>query len=243
VCACATSPSSTRAARAPSPQAAAGFQSARVFTDPAAGDVRYLLYLPRASEESPDRRPLILFLHGDGERGDDLELVKREGLPKILEHNRDFPFAVVSPQCPRRRHWSVEVLDRLLTDVTGRFRVDPDRIYATGLSSGAVASLELAALRPGRLAAVAAVASNREPRELCRVAAVPVWLFHNADDERVSAGLSRRLARRLRDCGGTARLTIFPRSGHDAWSEAYFRADLYDWFLRNRRPSGRPMMN
>ena len=216
---------------------AGGFQSERVFADPAAGDVRYLLYLPGGDERRPplDRWPLILFLHGDGERGENLALVKREGLPRILERQRDFPFAVVSPQCPRRRRWSLEVLDRLLTDVLGRLRVDPDRVYSTGLSSGAVASLELAAFRPDRLAAVAAVAPNREPREPCRVAGVPVWLFHNAGDERVSAGMSRRLARRPRDCGGTARLTILPGSGHDAWSETYFRADLYEWFLRNRR--------
>src|SRR6266508_6921370 len=86
--------------------------------------VRYLLCLPAAYETAPGPWPLILFLHGAAERGEDLELVKREGLPRILERHRDFPFAVVSPQCPRRRRWSLDVLDRLLTDVLGRLRVD-----------------------------------------------------------------------------------------------------------------------
>lgn len=229
LCACATAPSSSTGVASP--------QTAEVFADLAVGDVRYLLYRPGPRSAGPGLPPLILFVHGDGERGENLELVKREGLPRILERNFDFPFVVVSPQCRRREKWSAEVLDRLLTDVILRYRVDPGRVYATGLSSGAVASLELAALRPDRLAAVAAVAPNREPREICRAAAVPIWLFHNAFDERVPARVSRRLARRLLDCRGSVLLTIYPQSGHDAWSDTYARADLYEWFLRHGPPA------
>jgi predicted peptidase len=210
----------------------------RIFFDDASrAEIRYLVYLPTGHERRDASWPVILFLHGDGERGDDLALVKREGLPRILERNRDFRFVVVAPQLRRKEKWSADRLDRLLDHAIGTYPVDPRRVYITGLSSGAVTSLELAALNPDRLAAVAAVSPNREPREACRAAGVPVWLFHNAFDERVPARVSRRLARALEDCGGEVRLTIYPQSGHDAWSDTYVRADLYEWFLQH--PSAR----
>ncbi len=221
------------------PSTLPGPQSPQVFSDPQEGAVNFLLYLPDGYASLAGPWPLILFLHGAGERGDDLALVKREGLPRLLERNRDFPFIVVSPQCRRKAQWSAGVLDRLLTNVIQRYRADPGRLYATGLSSGAVASLELAALRPDRLAAVAAVAPNEEPRGLCGAAAVPIWIFHNAFDERVPARVSRRIARKLESCDGRVTLTIYPQSGHDAWSDTYVRADLYEWFLRHP-PAGAP---
>ena len=191
---------------------------------------------------------MILFLHGDGERGEDLALVKREGLPRLLEHNRDFRFVVVAPQCRRREKWSADRLDRLLDHTVETYRVDPRRVYATGLSSGAVASLALAARRPDRIAAAAAVSPNRAPDELLESPGGPadspalvkpaaIWLFHNAFDERVPARVSRRLARTLEASGTEVRLTIFPQAGHDAWSDAYARADLYAWLLEHHTGS------
>ncbi len=217
-----------------SPAPPSSWRDRTFFDARSGGDVRYLLYLPPGYETAPGPWPLILFLHGDGERGHDLALVKREGLPRLLEHNRDFPFVVVAPQCGRREKWSAQRLDRLLSHALETYRVDPRRIYATGLSSGAVASLELAVLNPGRIAAVAAIAPNRIPDNPCRARRVPVWLFHNAFDERVPARVSRRLARALEACGAEVRLTIPPEAGHDAWSDAYARADLYAWLLDHR---------
>jgi predicted peptidase len=173
-------------------------------------------------------------LHGDGERGESLALVKREGLPRLLKHNRDFRFVVVAPQCERREKWSAQRLDRLLSHAIETYRVDPHRIYATGLSSGAVAALEIAVLHPDRIAAVAAIAPNRLPENSCRAGRVPVWIFHNTFDERVPVRVSRRLARTLEACGAEVRLTISPEAGHDAWSDAYARADLYAWLLEHR---------
>lgn len=222
---CATAPPSTL----PGPQ------TPQVFSDPQEGVVNFLLYLPDRYAGLPGPWPLILFLHGAGERGDDLGLVKREALPRLLERNRDFPFVVVSPQCRRKKEWSWQVLDRLLTEVLEKYRVDAARIYVTGLSSGAVASLELAMLRPERIAAAVAVAPNHPPGDVCRAKSVPIWLFHNAFDERVPARVSRRLARSLEDCGGEVRLTTFPQAGHDAWSDAYARGDLYAWLLEHRK--------
>jgi predicted peptidase len=207
---------------------------ARRQTEQTGAELRYLLHLPTAYE---DRRawPLILFLHGAGERGDNLTLVLREGLPHLLETLPDFPFVVVSPQETRARRWTPDGLAALLDDVAGRYRVDRARVYVTGLSSGASAALELAIHLPDRIAAVAPVAFTVIPTDLCRMKDVPVWVFHNGADERVPVGRAKKLAMELRACGAGVKVTIFPAEGHDAWTEAYRTHELYEWLLRQRR--------
>jgi predicted peptidase len=217
---CATAPTSV--------PAAAGGQTAEV-----SGGARYLLHLPAAYESRPDW-PVILFLHGAGERGRDVGLVKREGLPRILETLPDFPFVVVSPQEEKDRRWTADGLGGLLDEVASRYRVDRARVYATGLSSGAVAALELATRYPRKIAAVAAVTASAIPSGLCAMKDVPAWIFHNAGDERVPVSRAKRLARELESCGGDVEITLYPRDGHDAWTETYRRQDLYEWFLEHK---------
>jgi predicted peptidase len=219
-CGCAAAPT-------PAPPGASG-QTAEVF-----GGMRCLLHLPAAYSSRPDW-PVILFLHGAGERGRDVELVKREGLPRILKTLPDFPFVVVSPQEEKDRRWTADGLAALLDEVASRFRVDRARVYATGLSSGAVAALELAIRYSQKIAAVAAVTGSEIPSGLCAMKDVPVWIFHNAGDEHVPAGRAKRLARELEQCGDKdVKLTVYPRDGHDAWTETYRRQDLYEWFLKH----------
>jgi predicted peptidase len=202
--------------------------------------VRYLLHLPAAYESRP-AWPVILFLHGAGERGRDLDLVLREGLPRILESLPDFPFVVVSPQEEKGRPWTPDALAELVDDVVARERADPARVYATGLSTGATAALEVAIRRPGKIAAVAAVSPTRIPAALCGMKPVPTWIFQNGGDERVPAGRATKLARELRRCGNAEVLvTLYPREGHDAWTETYRRRDLYDWMLRHAKASPSP---
>ncbi|HEX9305604.1 MAG TPA: PHB depolymerase family esterase [Thermoanaerobaculia bacterium] len=220
---------SATAACVPSP-------AARRQTERTGAGQRYLLHLPAAYADRP-AWPLILFLHGAGERGDDRTLVLREGLPHILEALPDFPFVVVSPQETHTRRWTPDGLAALLDDVAETYRVDRGRVYVTGLSSGATAALELAIRHPDRIAAVAPVAFTAIPAELCRMKDVPAWVFHNAGDERVPEGRAKKLVAELRACGGTGevKLTIFPVEGHDAWTEAYRTHELYEWLLRHRR--------
>ena len=221
------------AASAPRGAPATGRQIAH-----AASGTRYLLYLPLAHERA-DAWPLILFLHGGGERGEDLSLVRREGLPRILENVPDFPFVVVSPQETLARRWTPDGLARLLDEVVAKHRVDPARVYATGLSSGAVSALELAAAHPDRIAAVAAVSPNRLPPDVCRLKDVPVWMFHNSGDPRIPVGRIRRFERALARCGGDVRVTLYERASHDAWTETYDRRDLYEWFRNHRAGTAR----
>lgn len=196
--------------------------------------MRYLLHLPAAYESRADW-PLILFLHGGGERGRDLALVKREGLPRLLEALPDFPFVVVSPQEEKRNGWTSEALAALLDEVVRAHRVDPARVYATGLSSGALAALELAIRHPEKIAAVAPISVHRIPKDLCRMKDVSAWIFHSAGDERIPFARAQRLARELSACGGEVELTIYAKTDHDAWTDAYATPALWDWLRRHRR--------
>jgi predicted peptidase len=198
--------------------------------------MRYLLYLPEGYAAA-EPWPLILFLHGGGEAGENLDMVRREGLPRLLERWGRFPFVVVSPLSPRKA-WSVPDLLLVLDGVERSHSVDPARVYVTGLSTGALAAWELAIAAPDRVAAIAPVTTHRVPEGLCAARSVPVWAFHNARDARAPVRVTKKAVEAFRACGGDARLTVYPEDGHDAWTRTYGRADLYEWFLTHRREAG-----
>lgn len=229
------------ACRTAAPEPPAG-QSAQAFEGTVTRRVayRYLLYLPKAYAAAPARRwPLLLFLHGSGERGDDLAKVKVHGPPKDLDLRDDFPFVVVSPQCPAEERWRADSLAALLDDVTRRLRVDPDRVYVTGLSMGGRGTWELALSYPERFAAIAPVCGGALPDRACRLKDVPVRAFHGAGDTVVPLAESERVVEAVRTCGGRAELVVYPEAGHDSWTAAYADPSLWDWLLSHRRRPSR----
>jgi predicted peptidase len=195
----------------------------------------YLLFLP-AGYPGDAPWPMILFLHGVGERGTDLERLKAHGIPRAVEERPELPFVCVSPQCPTGASWSVQLLGELLAHALARYRVDPDRVYLTGLSMGGYGAWVLAADQPHRFAAVAPVCGGGDPRRAGRLRRVPVWTFHGAKDAVVPLSETLRMVEALERCGGDARLTVYPEAGHDSWTETYRNAELYEWFLSRRRP-------
>lgn len=195
----------------------------------------YLLFLPEDYELKKSQWPLILFLHGMGQWGNDLDKVKELGIPKIVEDRPDFPFIVLSPQCPEAEVWSNDVLIHLLDDVISRYPVDKDRIYCTGLSLGGGGTWRLACEYPDRFAAIAPVCGWGDPEKACQLKKVPVWTFHGAKDKIAPVKLSEEMVRALKDCGGDAQLTIYPEAGHDSWTQTYDNQELYNWFLTHRR--------
>ncbi|MCZ6795644.1 MAG: serine hydrolase [Planctomycetota bacterium] len=192
----------------------------------------YLLFVP---ESAPgEKLPLIVFLHGAGERGDDLEKVKMHGPPKIVETMKDFPFIVLSPQCERRSWWRPEAIIRLVDHVVAEYPVDEDRVYLTGLSMGGYGSWALAAHYPDRFAAVAPICGGGEPETAAKMKEVPLWVFHGARDRVVSLERSKNMVDAVRAAGGDARLTVYPEAGHDSWTKTYDDPRLYRWFLSHR---------
>ena len=200
----------------------------------------FQLFLPPGAElknsDGTARWPLMLFLHGSGERGSDIARVKVHGPPKIADRDPRFPFILISPLLPADEDWDMAKLDRILDHLQRRLPVDPDRIYLTGLSRGGHATWRWAAAEPGRFAAIAPVAGRGDPATGCALKDLPVWAFHGDRDDVVIPEGSFAMARAIRACGGRAsRLTIYPDLGHNAWDPAYDDPELYLWLLSHRR--------
>jgi predicted peptidase len=219
-----------------------GTQQARSFKKRITRTVglRYLLSLPDGYDPNGTRRwPLLLFLHGAGERGDDLELVKKHGIPKILEAGTvaDFPFIAISPQCPTDSWWNMQVdaLSALLDEMEKTLLVDSERIYVTGLSMGGFGTWALAIAEPHRFAAIAPVCGGGDPRGVRRIPHLPAWVFHGARDETVPLMRSAEMVEALARSGGYARFTVYPEAKHDSWTETYDNPEVYAWLLSHTR--------
>ena len=218
--------------------AGSGRQRAERLTRQRTIHMDYLLYLPKDYEKK-EAWPLLLFLHGAGERGNDLELVKRHGPPKLIEAGREFPFLVVSPQCPANRWWDTGALTMLLDELIARYRVDQDRIYVTGLSMGGYGTWSLASQTPERFAAIVPICGGGERYWARSMKQLPVWVFHGAKDAVVPLERSQEMVEALKKQGGNVKLTVYTDAGHDAWTETYNNPQLYEWLLEQKRPAGR----
>ncbi len=196
----------------------------------------YLLFLPEGYGTAEVKWPLLMFLHGAGERGEDLRLVKKHGPPRFLDHRTDFGFIVVSPQCPNDVWWpeKLDLLINLLDEIESRYDVDTDRVYLTGLSMGGFGTWSLACGYPERFAAIAPICGGGEKYLADRLKDVPVWAFHGAKDEVVPLARSEEMVKAVKENGGDAKLTIYPDAGHNSWSRTYSNPELYGWFLKHR---------
>jgi predicted peptidase len=208
-------------------------------------EINYLLFLPEGyNADSTKKWPLILFLHGAGERGTDIWKVTVHGPPKIVKTQPDFPFIVVSPQCREGKIWSSDALLALLDDVQKTYRVDESRVYLTGLSMGGYGTWDLGLSHPDRFAAIVpicgggqmikAMLSSREKQQALRT--LGVWAFHGGKDPVVPLEESQRMVDGLKRLGvPDVKLTVYPEAGHDSWTETYKNPELYDWLLKHVR--------
>ncbi len=197
---------------------------------------KYLKYLPVGYEEEPAKKwPLLLFLHGAGERGDDLELVKKHGPPRRIAEGRNLPFILIAPQCPAGRTWDPHTLAAMLDSVVGQLRVDTDRIYLTGISMGGMGTWDLASEYPDRFAAIAPICGIRVPLREQSLKQLPIWCFHGAMDPVVPLSDSVRMVEAIRNAGGEVTFTVYPDAKHDAWTQTYNDPRFYEWLLEHRR--------
>jgi len=203
-----------------------------------AAGLRYLLYLPSGYGETVNKNwPLILYLHGIGERGSELTLLMKHGIPKIVETLEDFPFITVSPQCPDDTFWSehYDALKATLDEVLVKYPVDERRIYLTGNSMGGYGTWGLAMGFPELFAAIAPVCGGGIPEEVCVLKDVPVWAFHGEKDDLVELKEGQKMIDALENCGGNVQFTVYEGVGHDSWTRTYENPDLYAWFLQHKR--------
>jgi antitoxin component YwqK of YwqJK toxin-antitoxin module/predicted esterase len=202
----------------------------------------YLLYLPVEYEKNlNDPWPLIIYLHGSSLRGDNLEKVKEHGLPRLIEKGKDFPFIIVSPQCPANKTWVTDDwFPDFLEELKSNYRIDLDRIYLTGVGLGGEGVWNLAIKYPETFAAIAPVCGPTGPLTFPvharRIKHIPAWVFHGARDLVVPVRESEIMVASLKEYGGDVTLQVFPEAGHSPFTkEVYSEQLLYDWFLGHKQ--------
>ena len=197
--------------------------------------LNYLLYLPDGYGKDDKAWPLLLFLHGAGESGNDLSKVKKHGPPKLIEAGKDFPCIVVSPQAPRFG-WDVATLGGLLDDVMAKYKVDKDRVYLTGLSMGGFGTWALAAAYPDKFAALIPICGGGNPKDAAKMKDLPVWVFHGAKDTTVAPSQSEAMVNALKDAGAAnVKYTLYPDAGHDSWTATYDDPAVWEWLFKQKR--------
>ena len=202
----------------------------------------YLLFLPEGyGGDAAKRWPLILFLHGAGERGSNVWLVTKHGVPKVDTQQSGFPFIVVAPQCPKGKIWSNDQILALLDAVETQYAVDTRRVYLTGISMGGFGTWSLGLSHPERFAAIAPICGGgdlitpllADKSELVRLS---MWAFHGAKDPTVPLAESERMVGYMKKIGvKEVKFTVYPEAQHDCWTQTYANPELFAWFLQHTR--------
>jgi predicted peptidase len=194
-------------------------------------ELGYALHIPANTKE---KKPLLIFLHGSGEKGTDIEKVKVHGPFKYLK-THELDSYILAPQCPENEYWNEEVLYRLILKIQKENNIDSSRIYLTGLSMGAWGAWNLAFAHPETFAALVPIAGfvDRVPMiEDCKIKDIPTRIFHGLLDDVVNVDYSITIYKKLKSCNANVQLTVFDDANHDSWSRVYDNQDIYDWMFK-----------
>ena len=202
-------------------------------------ELNYLLYLPSDYSYSKKVYPLVLFLHGAGERGEDINFVEVHGIPKLIKMGKEFPFITIAPQCPFDRWWSdkvfVKALISLIEKTKTQYNVDDSRIYATGLSMGGYGTLAIAMERPDLFAGIIPICGGGDLKKIGRLEHMPIWLFHGDADTVVPIENSTKIYDVLKPINNNIKITNYENIGHDSWTQTYDNNDIYEWLLNHNK--------
>jgi len=200
-------------------------------------DRRYVVYVPH--DYTPERAwPLILFLHGRGERGDDGLLQTEVGIGRAIRRHADrFPCIVIMPQCPPTGYWDKALadIDTALADTRQAYNIDSGRVYLTGLSMGGFAAWMYGARHTDCFAALLPICGGGNPEDASALARLPIWAFHGAADETVPPKKTREMVEAVKRAGGHVKHTEYPRVGHNSWDEAYDDPNVIKWLLKQQK--------
>lgn len=218
-------------------------------------EVRYRYAAPAETEEGK-KYPLVLFLHGAGERGDDNRSQLKHGAKAILRNSEKLgePVFLIAPQCPGGKWWAAPTEDRtrlagakgpnplldavleLVEKTAANEAVDPQRIYISGLSMGGFGTWAALARKPGTFAAAIPVCGGGDPGTVGSFKDLPIRIFHGADDEVVPPESSRLMSEALGKAGSGAELTLYPGVGHDSWTRTYADEEVIRWLFAQTKP-------
>lgn len=197
--------------------------------------LKYLLSLP-AGYDKNKKYPLVIFLHGSGERGDNLSKVKKHGIPFEIASGKSFPFIMAAPQCPSEdEEWNIYALNTLYKELVSQYNIDLKRVYLTGLSMGGYGTWKFAKAFPDYFAAIAPVCGGGNPDSISVLKNIPVWAFHGEKDNVVPIAEADTLVKTLKKCGGNVKFTIYPETGHNSWTKTYSNPEFYTWLLAQKK--------
>lgn len=196
--------------------------------------VHYWEYTPNSVQES-EKLPLLIFLHGMGERGNDLSKVKFHGPPSFLDDKKDFPFICISPQCPDTIYWNEELLLPFYDEIIAKYPIDKNRIYITGLSMGGFGTWKSIIAKPDLFAAAVPICGGGDSSKLESIKSLPIWVFHGAKDDVVPLIRSKEMVDGLKELGSNVKFTVYPEATHNSWTETYNNPELYDWLLQQKK--------
>lgn len=217
---------------------------ARVFDD---GDGNTLPYRLLAPTEAEGPRPVLIFLHGAGERGDENRRQLIHGKDLLLKAAQEFGCIVIAPQCPKGDKWSnvdwsqgtitfadapsepMRLTIATLESLASEYDIDTNRIYIMGLSMGGYGSWDAVCRWPGRFAATAPICGGGDPAKAPLLVDTPVWAFHGDEDTVVSVDLTRAMVQAIKDAGGEPKYTEYPGVGHGSWVPAFAEPELLSW--------------
>jgi predicted peptidase len=231
-----------------------GRYEAREYADADGTKLLYRLLKPK-DYDPQTKYPLVLFMHGAGERGDDNVRQLVHGMNDFAsdEIMAKYPCFVVAPQCPKEQKW-VDVnwsapshetpaqaagpLRLAMAAIAGlekEFSVDPARIYVTGLSMGGYGTWDAIARYPGRFAAAAPICGGGDPAQAKTICSTPIWAFHGGKDGVVKPQRSRDMIEAIKAAGGSPKYTEYPDAGHDSWTATYKDPEFFAWLFAQRR--------
>ena len=226
----------------------------KTFTDSSGAKLPYRLLAP-INYDSKAKYPLVVFLHGAGERGDDNEKQLVHGVPEFLkpENRKDYPCFLIAPQCPNEKKWvevdwsaeahvqpkepsdplhlTLGLIDQMQKD----YSIDPKRIYITGLSMGGFGTWDVLARKPDLFAAAVPICGGADEATAPKIAKIPIWAFHGAKDQAVKVSRTRNMIDALKKTGGEPKYTEYPEEGHASWVPAYKDAEMMKWLFAQKK--------
>lgn len=205
--------------------------------------------------ENGKKYPLVIFLHGAGERGTDNQVQLVHGVKEFAKASsrKDFPCYLIAPQCPTGKKWvevdwsakthktpgepseSMSLLIQLLDKLQKSEAIDPARIYVTGLSMGGYGTWDLLCRHPEKFAAGVPVCGGGDEAQAKKIANLPIWVFHGAKDTAVIPERSRNMVKALEASGGKPKYTEYPDVAHNSWDKAYSDPEMMKWLFSQKR--------
>ena len=199
----------------------------------------YLKYLPKHYHNDTSKYPLVIYLHGGSQKGNDLEKLKIYGLPYLVDQGKEFDFIMVAPQCPDGKYWSSENwFDSLYSEVVSRYRIDKSRVYVTGISMGGYGTYIAALDHPEKIAAIVPLCggvNDSDMSRICILKDIPILTFHGTADKDIDISETERINDSLKKCSGNITFYRLKDEGHGIQYLYETNPGIYEWLLNQRK--------